>query len=94
VDFTDDKVIFAPRRRLSLYEYNLLKAYCKEKVAAGLICKLKLPPGIKHPFVAQIVMPWKKDAEFDGEACLRELLATQRQNCAGQVPNANRRRVV
>jgi hypothetical protein len=33
VNFTDDKVIFAPRRRLSPYEYNLLKAYCKERVA-------------------------------------------------------------
>jgi hypothetical protein len=63
VDFTDDKVIFAPRRRLSLYEYDLLKAYCEERVAAGLIWKLKLPPGVKHPFVAQTVMPRKKDAE-------------------------------
>jgi hypothetical protein len=63
VDFTNDKVIFAPRRRLSLYEYDLLKAYCEERVAAGLICKLKLPPGVKHPFVAQTVMPRKKDAE-------------------------------
>jgi hypothetical protein len=52
VDFTNDKVIFVPLRRLSLYEYDLLKAYCKERVAAGLICKLKLPPGVKHPFVA------------------------------------------
>jgi hypothetical protein len=63
VDFTDDKMIFAPQRRLSLYEYDLLKAYCKERVAAGLICKLKLPPGVKHPFVTQTVMPRKKDAE-------------------------------
>jgi hypothetical protein len=63
VMFTDDKMIFAPRRRLSPYEYNLLKAYCEERVAAGLICKLKLPPGVNHPFVAQTVMPRKKDAE-------------------------------
>jgi hypothetical protein len=63
VDFTDNKVIFAPRRRLSLYEYDLLKAYCVERVAAGLICKPKLPPGVKHSFVAQTVMPRKKDAE-------------------------------
>jgi hypothetical protein len=62
VDFTDDKVIFAPRRRLSMYEYDLLKAYCEERVAAGLICKLKLPPVVKHPFLAQTVMPQKKDA--------------------------------
>jgi hypothetical protein len=63
VDFTDDKVIFAPQRRLSLYEYDLLKAYCEERVAAGVICKLKPPPGVKHPFVTQTVMPWKKDTE-------------------------------
>jgi hypothetical protein len=63
VDFTDDKVIFAPQQRLSLYEYDLLKAYCKERVAAGLICKLKLPPEVKHPFVAQTVILQKKDAE-------------------------------
>jgi hypothetical protein len=63
VNFTDDKVIFAPRRRLSPYEYDLLKAYCEERVAAGLICKLKLPPEVNHPFVAQTVMPRKKDAE-------------------------------
>jgi hypothetical protein len=48
---------------LSLYEYDLLKAYYEERVAAGLICNLKLPPGVKHPFVAQTVMPQKKDAE-------------------------------
>src|SRR6478609_5441283 len=35
----------------------------KRGVAAGLICKLKLPPGVKHPFVAATVMPRKKDAE-------------------------------
>jgi hypothetical protein len=63
VDFTDDKVIFASRRCLSLYEYDLLKAYWEERVAAGLICKLKLPLEVKHPFVAQTVMPRKKDAE-------------------------------
>jgi hypothetical protein len=63
VNFIDDKVIFAPRRRLSPYEYDLLKAYYEERVAAGLICKLKLPPGVNHPFVAQTVMPRKKDAE-------------------------------
>jgi hypothetical protein len=63
VNFIDDKVIFAPRRRLSPYEYDLLKAYCKERVAAGLICKLKLPQGVNHPFVAQTVMHRKKDAE-------------------------------
>jgi hypothetical protein len=63
VNFTDDKVIFAPRRRLSPYEYDLLKAYCEERVAAGLISKLKLPPRVNRPFVAQTVMPRKKDAE-------------------------------
>jgi hypothetical protein len=42
VNFTDDKVVFAPRRRLSPYEYDLLKAYCEERVAAGLICKLNI----------------------------------------------------
>jgi hypothetical protein len=63
VDFTDDKVIFAPQRHMSLNEYDLLKAYCKERVAASLICKLKLPPGVKHPFVAATIMPRKKDAE-------------------------------
>jgi hypothetical protein len=57
VDFTYDKVISAPRQRLSLYKYDLLKAYCEKRVAAELICKLKLPPGAKHPFVAQTVMP-------------------------------------
>jgi hypothetical protein len=42
-------------------------------VAAGLICKLKLPPGVKHPFVAQIVMPRKKDAEGNWtERCVCE----------------------
>jgi hypothetical protein len=56
VDFIDDKVIFAPQQHLFMYEYDLLKAYCEERVAAGLICKLKLPPGVKHPFVAQTVI--------------------------------------
>jgi hypothetical protein len=32
-------------------------------MAAGLISKLKLPPGVNHPFVAQTVMLRKKDAE-------------------------------
>jgi hypothetical protein len=65
-------------------------------VAAELICKLKLPSRVKHPFVAQTVTPRKKDrgGKLDGEACLRGLPATQRENCAGQVPDANRRRVV
>jgi hypothetical protein len=31
VDFTNDKVIFAPRQRLSLYEYDLLKAHCRRR---------------------------------------------------------------
>jgi hypothetical protein len=96
VNFTDDKVIFAPRRRLSPYEYDLLKAYCEERVAAGLICKLKLPPGVNHPFVAQTVMPNKegRQRELDGAARLRGLPATQRQDSAGQVPDANCRRAV
>jgi hypothetical protein len=81
VDFTDDKVIFAPRRRLSLYEYDLLKAYCEERVAAGLICKLKLPPGVKHSFVAQTVMPRKKDAEGNW---------TERRVCGDYRPHNNK----
>jgi hypothetical protein len=49
VNFTDDKVIWSPHRRQSLAEYELLKAYCEERCAAKLICRLKLPEGIKHP---------------------------------------------
>jgi hypothetical protein len=85
VDLTDDKVIFAPRRRLSLYEYDLLKAYRKERVAAGLICKLKLLPGVKHPFVAQTVMPRKKDAE--GNWTERRVCGDYRPHNDKTVPN-------
>jgi hypothetical protein len=81
VNFTNDKVIFAPQRRLSLYEYDLLKAYCEERVAAGLICKLKLPPRVKHPFVAQTVMRRKKDAEGNW---------TERRVCGDYRPHNNK----
>ena len=63
VEFTDDKPIFSPRRRLSQYESDLLKAYCEEREAAKLIARLKLPPGVKEPNCAPTVMPRKKDAE-------------------------------
>jgi hypothetical protein len=43
VNFTDNKVIWSPRRRQSPAEYELLKAYCEERCAAKLICRLKLP---------------------------------------------------
>ena len=63
VDFTDDKVIWSPKRRHSQYETDLLKAYVEERLAAKLIAPLKLPPGVKEPFAAATVMPRKKDAE-------------------------------
>jgi hypothetical protein len=96
VDFTADKVIFAPQRRLSLYEYDMLKAYCEERVAAWLICKLKLPLGVKHPLCGADCHASEKGCgrELDGEARLQGLPATQQQICAGQVPDAGRRRVV
>ncbi|GAQ92682.1 arginine vasopressin receptor 2 [Klebsormidium nitens] len=63
VELTDDKPIFAPRRRFSQYEHELLKAYCEEREAAKLTTRLKLPPGVKEPNCASTVMPRKKDAE-------------------------------
>jgi hypothetical protein len=85
VDFTDDKVIFAPRRRVSLYEYDLLKAYCEDRVATGLICKLKLPPGVKHPFVTQTILPRKKDAE--GNWMERRVCGDYRPHSGKTVPD-------
>jgi hypothetical protein len=35
VNFTNNTVIFAPRRRLSPYEYDLLKAYCQRRWRLG-----------------------------------------------------------
>jgi putative transposase len=63
VNFTDDKVIWSSRRRQSPAEYELLKAYCEERCGAKLICRLKLPEGIKHPNATPVVMPRKKDVE-------------------------------
>jgi hypothetical protein len=97
VDFTDDKVIFAPRRRLSLYEYDLLKAYCEERVAAGLMnLQTEAAAGGKAPLCgADCHVPEEGcGGELDGEARLRRLPAAQRQICARQGPDADRRRVV
>jgi hypothetical protein len=63
VNFTDGKVIWSSRRRQSPAEYELLKAYCEERCVAKLICRLKLPEGVKHPNATPVVMPRKKDVE-------------------------------
>ncbi|GAQ91872.1 hypothetical protein KFL_008720060, partial [Klebsormidium nitens] len=63
VEFTDDKPIFAPRRRFSQYEHELLKPYCDEREAAKLITRLQLPTGGKEPNCAPTVIARKKDAE-------------------------------
>jgi hypothetical protein len=54
VSFTDDKVIWSPRRQQSPAEYELLKAYCEERCAAKLIGQLKLPEGVKHANATQL----------------------------------------